>query len=114
MLRTVCKTKITKCIVTGKVMHYSGSIGIDKEIMESADIISGEQVHVLNLNNGERLITYAIEEERNSGKIVIYGPAARKGEPDDELVILSYCILNEEECKRYKQKLITLSDKNTL
>ena len=93
MLRTLCKSKVTNAFVVDKDMHYSGSLGMDKLIMEAADILPGEQVHVLNASNGERFVTYAIEEKENSGKIVLYGPAVRKGEIGDELVILAYCLM---------------------
>ena len=112
MLRILCKTKIKNCRVTGKKLNYGGSIGIDKAILDAADILPGEQVQVLNANNGERLTTYAIEEEKLSGKIVLYGPAARKGEIGDELVILSYCIAENKESRNLKMNVLTLGENN--
>jgi aspartate 1-decarboxylase len=114
MLRTLCKSKIRKGVATDRVLHYEGSIGIDKTIMEAADIIPGEQVHVLNVNNGERFITYAIEEAASSGKIVLYGPAARRGEVGDELVILSYCQAENKESRGIKMKVVALKKGNKL
>ncbi len=114
MLRTLCKSKITKIFVTGKNLRYNGSIGLDEDILEASDILPGEQVQVLNINNGERLTTYAITEERSSGKVVLYGPAARKCETGDELVILSYCVLENEECKAHRLGVVALSDGNRL
>ena len=114
MLRVMCKSKITGAFVTNKEMKYSGSLGIDKNIMEASDILPGEQVHVLNVNNGERLTTYAIEEEASSGNIVLYGPAARKGEPGDGMVILSYCSMETAECQKFEKRVIDLGDNNTL
>ncbi|MGB2630152.1 MAG: aspartate 1-decarboxylase [Candidatus Omnitrophota bacterium] len=111
MLRIMCKSKIKNGFVTAKVMRYEGSIGIDKKIMYAADILPGEQVHVLNLNNGKRFTTYAIEEE-DSGKIVLYGPATRKGEVGDELVILSYCMAETTESRSLKMSAIALGEDN--
>jgi aspartate 1-decarboxylase len=98
--------------ITGKELQYSGSIGIDKAIIEAADIMPGEQVQVLNINNGERLTTYVIEEKENSGKIVLYGPAARKGEPGDGLVILSYCLMETKEKHNFNMRVTTLGKNN--
>ena len=112
MLRILCKSKITNAFITDRIQHYSGSIGIDKTILESADLLPGEQVHVLNMNNGERFRTYVIEEKEKSGKVVLYGPAVRKGEAGDELVILSYCLLETKECYNHKQRLVSLAKNN--
>ena len=112
MMRILCKTKIKNCRITGKNANYSGSLGIDKAILDAADILSGEQVQVLNANNGERITTYAIEEEKGSGKIVLYGPATRKGEVGDELVILSYCIAENKESRNLKMNVIALGENN--
>lgn len=114
MLRILCKSKITNAFVTDKEMRYSGSIGVDKAIMEVSDLLLGEQVQVLNANNGERLTTYVIEEKEGSGKIVLYGPAARKGEEGDELVILSYCSMETKECRNFNMRLISLGKNNTV
>ena len=114
MLRTFCKSKITKIFVTHKDMRYSGSLGIDKALMKEADIFVGEQVHVLNMSNGERLITYAIEEDENSGKVVLYGPAVRKGETGDELVVLTYCLLEAEDGRDLRTRHIRLGKNNRL
>jgi aspartate 1-decarboxylase len=112
MMRTLCKSKIKKAHVTGKILRYDGSIGIDKTILDASDILPGEQVHVLNLNNGERLTTYAIEEKADSGKIVLYGPAVRKGEVGDELIILSYCMAENKESRNLKMNVIALGKDN--
>ncbi|MFC1480322.1 aspartate 1-decarboxylase [Candidatus Omnitrophota bacterium] len=112
MLRIFCKSKVMNAFVTSKETRYNGSIGIDKNIMDAADIMPGEQVHVLNSNNGERLTTYAIEEKPDSGKIVLYGPAARRGEVADELVILSYCFMETKESHNFKLRMIRLGKNN--
>ncbi|MCK5451467.1 MAG: aspartate 1-decarboxylase [Candidatus Omnitrophica bacterium] len=112
MLRILCKSKITNGYITSKELRYNGSIGIDKKIIEAADIMPGEQVQVLNSNNGERFTTYVIEEQADSGKIVLYGPAARKGELQDELVILSYCMMETKESHNFKIRKIELGKNN--
>lgn len=112
MLRTFCKSKITNAFVSAKELHYDGSIGIDKNILEASDIMPGEQVQVLNANNGERLTTYVIEEKAESGKIVLYGPAARKGEIGDQLVILSYCMMETRESHNFNVRKISLGKNN--
>ena len=112
MQRIMCKSKIKSALVSEKNMRYDGSIGIDKVLVEAADLVPGEQVHVLNMMNGERLITYVVEEAPNSGKIALYGPAARLGEPGDEVVILSYCNVDTAECRGFKMRVITLGENN--
>lgn len=112
MLRTFCKSKITGAFVTDKKLSYDGSIGIDKSIAEEADIYPGEQVQVLNSNNGERFITYVIEEEAGSGNFVLYGPASRLGEVEDELVILSYCLLETKESHNFRSRIVRLEKGN--
>ena len=112
MLRTFCKSKINNAFITDKELHYNGSIGIDKAIIEAADILPGEQVQVLNTNNGERFTTYVIEEKEDSGSIVLYGPAARKGEVGDEIVVLSYCLMEPKESHEFKVRTIPLGENN--
>ena len=112
MLRIFCKSKLSNATVTETSLYYHGSIGIDKDLMECADILEGEQVQVLNVNNGERITTYVIEEEAGSGKIVLYGPAARRGEVGDDLVILAYCFLGPEECHSFKKITVDLDKDN--
>jgi aspartate 1-decarboxylase len=112
MLRTLCKSKITNAFVVDREMSYSGSLGIDKAIMEAADILSGEQVHVLSVSNGERFVTYAIEEKENSGRVVLYGPAVRKGEVGDELVVLSYCQMETKESHNFNTRHVALGRNN--
>ncbi|MDD5634853.1 MAG: aspartate 1-decarboxylase [Candidatus Omnitrophica bacterium] len=114
MLRIFRKSKITGAFITGKEMRYDGSIGIDKAILEEIDLLPGEQVHVLNINNGERFRTYAIEEKARSGKIVLYGPAVRMGEVGDELVILSYCLLEDKEIRNFVNKTAVLDKNNQI
>ena len=97
MVRTVLKSKVSYAVLTDANLYYEGSIGIDVAIMEQANIIPNEQVQVVNVNNGERLITYAIPMERGSMKFVLNGPAARKGLVGDEIVIISYAAISDED-----------------
>lgn len=112
MLRILCKSKISNVHITDKQLQYGGSIGIDKAIIDTADIMPGEQVHVLNVNNGERFTTYIIEEKLGTRKIVLYGPAARKGEIGDELVVLSYCLMESKESHNFSMRVIALGKNN--
>ncbi len=92
MFRFMCKSKIHRAKITGSVLHYEGSIGLDEELLEKADILPGELVQVLNLNNGERFETYTIAEKRGSGAVILYGPAARRGEIGDLVMVISYVL----------------------
>lgn len=106
MLRTICKSKIHRAKVTQTQLHYEGSITIDEELMKEADILQGEKVEVLNLNNGARIETYAIKGKRGSKTICLNGPAARSAEVGDEVIILAYCLVSDEEAKKIKPKVI--------
>jgi aspartate 1-decarboxylase len=112
MLRTLCKSKIRGATITGTKLHYEGSIGIDKRIMDAADILPWERIQVVNLNNGTRLETYVIEEEAGSGIICLKGPAARKGQVGDEIIIISYVAVSEEEARGLQPKVVSLKPKN--
>ena len=91
MNRTILKSKIHRATITGLDLDYEGSITIDEELLEKADILPGEQVHVLNINNGQRFVTYAIAGPRDSGTILLNGPAARLGTAGDKVIVISYC-----------------------
>ncbi len=94
---TVLKSKISYATITDSNLFYEGSIGIDLDILDKANIIPYEQVHVLNVNNGERLTTYVIPAERGKKEFVLNGPAARKGLIGDEIIIISYAIIDPEK-----------------
>ena len=102
----VLKSKIHKVTITQADLNYIGSITIDEALMEAANLIENEKVHVLNVNNGERIETYVIKGERNSGVICLNGPAARKAAVGDVVIILSYAIMPFEEAKAFKPALI--------
>ena len=114
MLRTLHKSKIHRAVVTQAELNYEGSITIDAELMEVADILVGERLEVFNLHNGERFSTYAIEGERNSGIICVNGAAARLAEVGDKVIIVSYVLLNDEEAKALKPRVILVDERNRL
>ena len=102
----VVKSKIHRVRVTGADLNYIGSITIDEALMEASNIIEGEKVSIVNINNGERLETYAIKGNRNTGEITLNGPAARKVQKDDIIIIISYGIMDFEEAKSFKPSLV--------
>jgi aspartate 1-decarboxylase len=112
MLRFMCKSKIHRATIKKCDLHYSGSIGVDKDILEASNILPNEMVQVLNVNNGERFETYAIEEERGSGTIALYGPATHKGKIGDKVIIISYCVLEEKETRSAKSRVVLVDDDN--
>ncbi len=102
----VLKSKIHQVTITQSELHYIGSITIDEALMEAAHLVEHEKVHVLNVNNGERVETYVIKGERNSGVICLNGPAARKAAVGDIVIILSYAWMSEEEAQHFLPTLI--------
>jgi aspartate 1-decarboxylase len=106
MLIEVLKSKIHKVSITGANLHYVGSITIDEDLIDAANLIENEKVHVLNLNNGERLVTYVIKGKRGSGDICLNGAAARKVIVGDVIIIMSYAILDYQEAKSFKPTII--------
>ena len=114
MNRTILKSKIHRATITGLDLDYEGSITIDEELLEKADILPGEQVHVLNINNGQRFVTYAIAGPRDSGTILLNGPAARLGTAGDKVIVISYCQVSDEKAKDLKAKVVFVDDKNRL
>ena len=102
----VVKSKIHRVKVTGADLQYIGSVTIDENLMDAANIIQGEKVQIVNINNGERLETYAIPGPRKSGEITLNGPAARKVAKGDIIIIISYGILDFEEAKSFQPTLI--------
>lgn len=112
MFRMLCKSKLQNATVTKKDLKYSGSIGLDKAIMEACDLYANEAVQVLNVNNGNRFETYVIEERKGSGTIALYGPAARLGEIGDRIVVLSYALIKDEACGGLAMRLVNVDGNN--
>ena len=102
----VLKSKIHRVTLTEANLNYVGSITIDEDLMDAANIIANEKVQVVNVNNGERLETYVIKGERGSGMICLNGPAARKAAVDDVLVIMSYAAMDFEQAKTFEPTVV--------
>ena len=109
-----CKSKIAHARVTQAELHYEGSITVDENLLNSVGIIPGEKVHILNVNTGARIETYAIAGKPGSGIICLNGPAARHGYTGDELIILSYAFLDPSEAKKTKMKVVNLNKENKI
>ncbi|WP_010521266.1 aspartate 1-decarboxylase [Aquimarina agarivorans] len=114
MLVHVVKSKIHRVKVTGSELNYIGSITIDEDLMDAANIISGEKVQIVNNNNGERLETYAIPGPRNSGEITLNGAAARKVAKGDVLILITYCMMEMEAAKKFSPALVFPNEENNL
>ncbi|WP_339836051.1 aspartate 1-decarboxylase [uncultured Flavobacterium sp.] len=110
----VVKSKIHRVTVTGADLNYIGSITIDEELMEAANLIEGEKVQIVNINNGERFETYTIKGNRKSGEITLNGPAARRVQKGDVIIIIAYGILGIEEAKVFKPALVFPNEKSNL
>jgi len=114
MFRTMLKSKIHRAKVTATKLYYEGSIAIDSLLLKAADILPGEKVEVLNLNNGSRIETYAIEGKKGSGEICLNGPSARFACEGDEVIILSYSLVCDEEAAKMKKKIIHVDVSNRI
>ena len=112
MQRFMLKSKIHRATVTGTELDYEGSIAIDKDLLEAADMLPGEQVQVLNLNNGERFVTYIIEAPAGSGTMLLNGPAARLALPGDQILVLTYCTVSGEEARSIRPKVVHVDAEN--
>ena len=110
----ILKSKIHRVKVTGADLNYIGSITIDKDLMDAANIIEGEKIHIVNNNNGERFVTYVIPGSRGSGEITVNGAAARKVSIGDILILITYASLNLEEAKIFKPTIIFPNEENNL
>ncbi|MFM1807800.1 MAG: hypothetical protein RLZZ242_525 [Bacteroidota bacterium] len=114
MLIEVLKSKIHRVTVTGADLNYIGSITVDEDLLDAAQILPGEKVQVVNNNNGERLETYAIPGPRGSGEITLNGAAARKVAVGDVLIVITYALMTPEEAKSFKPALIFPDTNNRL
>jgi len=109
-LRTICRAKIHQATVTGADLHYIGSIGIDTALLRATDIVPGEQVAVWNVNNGQRIETYAIPLPEGSGEVVVNGAAARHFQPGDTIIVVAFCLTDEPVTSR----MIAVDERNRL
>jgi aspartate 1-decarboxylase len=114
MNREMFRSKIHRATVTLAELYYEGSITIDKHLLDAADILPYEKVQVVNVNNGARLETYTLEGERDSGIVCLNGPAARLGYPGDEVVIITYSQMSEEEAKKHTPTVVLVDKQNKI
>jgi aspartate 1-decarboxylase len=113
MRRLMCKSKIHRATLTGADLHYVGSLTVDRDLMDAADMMPYEQVHVVNVNNGSRLVTYIIEGERGSGTVQLNGAAARLGAPGDIVIVITYAEYEEADLKRgFEPRVVFVDDEN--
>jgi aspartate 1-decarboxylase len=106
------RSKIHRAMLTGKALNYEGSIAVDRRLMNVADLLPGEQVHVLNVNTGSRLITYVIEAPDGSGTVMLNGPAARLGEIGDPVIIIAYGQYPDTVARRLKARIVCVDARN--
>jgi aspartate 1-decarboxylase len=112
MRRTLCKSKIHRAILTGADLHYEGSITLDRDLMDAADLLEFEKVQVVNVNNGARLETYVIAGPRASGTIQLNGAAARLGAVGDHVIVISYAEYEEAELEGFQPKIVFVDERN--
>src|SRR5438552_13478580 len=102
----VLKSKVHRAVITEANLNYVGSLTLDEDLMDAANLIENEKVQVVNVNNGERLETYIIKGKRGSGIVCLNGPAARKGVTGDVVIVISYALIDFEEAKKFKPRLV--------
>jgi aspartate 1-decarboxylase len=112
MRRTMCKSKIHRGVLTGADLHYEGSLTVDRDLMDAADLREFEKVQVVNVNNGARLETYVIEGERGSGTIQLNGAAARLGMAGDHVIVISYADYEDAELADFAPKILFVDARN--
>ena len=114
MQRHMLKSKIHRATVTGCDLHYAGSITIDANLMEQADLLPGELVHVLDVDNGARFETYVIEGDRAAGDICLNGAAARLVQMGDRVIVVSYGVYSEEELEEHVPRVVHVDERNAI
>jgi aspartate 1-decarboxylase len=112
MMRIMLKSKLHRLTVTQTNINYEGSITIDKKLLEASDILPGERVQVVNLNNSERFETYAIAG--SSGVVCLNGAAARLAEPGDRIIVIAYANIDEKEIKGHKPRIVLVDERNKI
>ena len=112
MFRTLLKSKIHRVAVTQCELHYEGSCAIDEDLLDAANLVANEQVHIWNINNGERFITYAIKGERGSGMISVNGSAARRASAGDLLIIAAFAQVHEDQVATHEPQLVFVDANN--
>jgi len=110
----ILKSKIHRAVITEANLNYVGSLTLDEDLMDAANLIENEKVQVVNVNNGERLETYIIKGKRGSGIVCLNGPAARKGVTGDIVIVISYALMDFEEAKNFKPRVVFPKEGNKL
>jgi aspartate 1-decarboxylase len=110
----ILKSKVHRAVITESNLHYVGSLTLDEDIMDAANMIENEKIQVVNVNNGERIETYLIKGKRGSGVCCLNGPAARRGMVGDVVVIISYCSVDFEEAKSFKPWIVFPKEGNRI
>ncbi|MCY6484955.1 aspartate 1-decarboxylase [Clostridium aestuarii] len=114
MMINMLKSKIHRAVVTQADLNYVGSITIDKNLMEKANILENEKVQIVDINNGSRFETYAISGKPNSGVMCLNGAAARCVQPGDKIIIMTYCQMDEKEARKHKPVVVFVNEDNTI
>ena len=114
MFRNLLKSKIHRATVTDCELHYEGSCAIDEDLLEAANLAENEQIHVWNINNGERFVTYAIRGQRGSGIISLNGSAARRASVGDLVIIASFAQVHQDQLAAHKPRLVFVDDANRI
>ena len=114
MFRTLLKSKIHRATVTDCELHYEGSCAIDEDLLEAANLAENEQIHVWNINNGERFVTYAIRGQRGSGIISLNGSAARRASVGDLVIIAAFGLVPEDQVRGHQPKLVFMDEANRI
>ncbi|CEF48230.1 unnamed protein product [uncultured bacterium] len=114
MRRIMMKSKIHRATVTGANLHYEGSLTIDEDLMQIADILPNEQIHVWDVTNGTRLVTYALAGERGSGEVRVNGAGAHLIKPGDLVIIATYAEMEDEDARRHDPTVVFVNEKNQL
>jgi aspartate 1-decarboxylase len=114
MFRTLLKSKIHRATVTDCELHYEGSCAIDEDLLDAADMVENEQVHIWNINNGERFVTYAIRGQRGSGIVSVNGSAARRASVGDLIIIAAFGTVAEEKVTDHLPKLVFVDEDNRI
>lgn len=112
MQRTMMKSKIHRASVTDANLNYVGSITLDRDLMEAADLLEFEQVHIVDIDNGARFETYVIEGPRGTGTVCLNGAAARLVQPGDKVIVISYAVMDETELEGHTPRIVLVDDKN--
>ena len=114
MRRTMCKSKIHRGVLTGADLHYEGSLTLDRDLMDAADLLPFEKVQVVDIDNGARLETYVIPGERGRGDVCLNGAAARLVQPGDKVIVISYADFEEADLEGFQPKIVFVDDRNRI